>query len=217
MPFDTRGLWYGQQEKSGGVLFDFGSHDLDWMLWLAGLPKVVCARTLQVRAGARADEHGAAMLLFDGGAVGSCEVSWSSWLGESSVGLIGTKGSLVMGLDGKIRRKLGDGPEQVVDLEGVTAVDPTGATGKRAADGAIQEVAPRVETIQEHFFRCVATGAPPLPSAEAGRDVLRTVLALQESSRRGESVRLADVRDTRFRLSCAPAASPAAHERSAAR
>jgi len=207
MPFDMSDLWYGHQEKSGGVLLDFGSHDIDWLLWLGGPAKTVTAHTHQVRPTMNADEHGQAMILFENGGMAACEVSWSSYLGDSSVGLVGTKGAMIVGRDGKIRKKIGDEEEQIMEAEGAMAVDVEGNVGRETDEGEIETVGQETETIQEYFFRCIREDVEPLTSAVEGRNVLATVLAMQESARCGRSVEVAEVADKRPRLSCRPATS----------
>jgi len=193
MPFDTSTRWYGQQDKSGGVALDFGSHDVDWLRWVGGDVDTVLAHVAQVRATTNADEHSQALLLFENGGMGATDVSWSSYLRESSLGLIGTEGAMIVGADGKIRRKIGDREEETVDAASAMDIDPEGKLGKKAEDGSIAAVDAPDETIQEHFFRCVEQGVEPVCPATDGRKTLATVKAMQESSRRGESVALAEV------------------------
>jgi len=191
MPWDPRKLWYGRQESSGGAMLDFGSHDVDWLRWIGGDVKTVFGRTFRVREGARADEHGAALLAFRDGGVGTVEDSWSSHLSESSFGIVGTQGSMFVSPDGRVRRKIGyDAQEEVVDVEAALAVDPTGRVGQEDGSGAIRAVTPKNETIQEHFFRCIEEDIEPLTPASEGRKTLMTVMALWESERTGRAVDL---------------------------
>ena len=181
--------WYGQQDKSGGVMLDFGSHDVDWLRWVGGDVKTVCGRTFHIRDGIRTDDHGAGVFLFKNGGIATFENSWSSFLGESSLGVIGTKGAIMLGRDGKVRRRIGhDGPEEVVDVEAATAINPEGVVGKRDSKGDIQKVQLRSESIQQHFFRCIEEDIEPLTPAADGRKTLLTVMAIWESARTGKSV-----------------------------
>lgn len=188
MPCDMSNRWYGVQESSGGVALDFGSHDVDWLRWVGGDVKSVFGAVARVRPTMKADEHSQALMKFKRGGMGTCDVSWSSWLGESSVGVVGTKGSIIVGRDGVVRKKVGEGAEEVVDAESAMAVDPEGNVGKKDADGEIKRVAPRNETIQEHFVRCIEEDFEPVSSGRDGRKTLATVLAIQESAAKGESV-----------------------------
>ena len=199
MPIDMSTLWYGWQEKSGGVLLDFGSHDLDWLLWLGGPARTVFTQTFRVRPTMHADEHAQTVIVFERGGIATCEVSWSSYLSESSVGVVGTRGAMIVGLDGKVRKRVGDGKETVVDVESAMAVDPAGNVGQRAAAGGIETVAARNETIQQHFFRCIEEDLDPIPSAAEGRQVLATVLAMHKSARTGRSVVVAGIKEVACR------------------
>ena len=188
MPWNPGG-WYGLQEKSGGVMLDFGSHDVDWLRWVGGDVKTVCGRTFHVRDGIRADDHGAAALLFRNGGIATIENSWSSFMVESTLGIIGTKGAIMMGGDGKVRRRIGhDGKEETVDVEAATAINPEGALGKRDANGRILKTRTQNESIQQHFIRCIEEDIEPLTPAIEGRKTLLTVMAIRESSRTGKSV-----------------------------
>jgi len=181
--------WYAHQEKSGGAMLDFGSHDIDWLRWVGGDVKTVFGKTFRVREGALGDEHGAAMFAFRSGGVATVEDSWSAHVGESSMGIIGTKGSIVLGADGKVRKRVGYSEDEViVDGEAALAIDPEGNLGKRDESGAIKQVATRSETLHEHFFRCVEEDLEPRSTGEDGRKTLLTVMALWESSRTGKAV-----------------------------
>ena len=190
MPIDFRGTWYGDQNLSGGVALDFGSHDIDWMQWIAGKVTHVFARTTRVRENAKADEHSAALLTFESGAMGACDVSWLDTIGESSLGMLGTKGSLLVGRDGKIVKKMLDEEEVIIDIGAATAIDPEGNLGQRDESGDIQAVEADGESIHQHFLRCLQERQTPLTDVATGREALRTVLAIRESAETGRSVDL---------------------------
>ncbi|PKO23878.1 MAG: hypothetical protein CVU38_01650 [Chloroflexi bacterium HGW-Chloroflexi-1] len=193
MPGDMSGSWFGDQKKSGGVMLDFGSHDVDWVRWVGGDVKTVLAKTFRIRPGIQADDHGAALMLFKNGGMGYVEDSWSSWVSENTVGLIGTKGGMIVGRDDVVRKKIGDeGPEQIVDVEAGMAIDASGHSGKRDDSGEIQAVTRRGESIYEHFFRCIEEDIEPITSAAEARKTLQTVVALWQSARAGTSVDLSE-------------------------
>jgi predicted dehydrogenase len=172
MPADMTTRWYGNQALSGGVLLDFGCHDIDQLYWHGGPVKTVFAHFDRVREGIQADEHAQALMTFVNGGMAATDVSWSSYLSESSLGITGTLGTVIM--DGKsiVRQKLLGGEEEVVN---VATADVGGAPD---------------ETEQEHFVRCIEEGIPPRTPAREARDVLAIVLAAQESGRTGQSVDL---------------------------
>lgn len=164
MPFDTSQRWYGDQSKSGGVELDFASHDVDWLRWIGGDVREVLGHVERVRPGIQADEHVHALFVFEQGA-GAVDASWAPGLTESSIGIVGTKGSMIVDRNNVIRQKV-DGEEETV-------------------------IAPRKgETIQEHFVRCASHRRTPKVTGYDGRAALEIVLAIQESSRTGKSVML---------------------------
>jgi len=185
MSWDPSKVWYGDQKKSGGVMLDFGSHDIDWLRWVGGDVKTVFGQTVNVRKTMTADDHGQCLMLFEKGGMGTADDSWLSTLGTSSVGVVGTKGVIIVGDDGKVHKKLEGGEEQIVEAETTMAIDPS---GKLDED---KTVAKANETIQEHFFRCIEQDIEPTTPATDGRKTLATVCALKESSRTGKSVDLA--------------------------
>jgi predicted dehydrogenase len=193
MPIDMSTSWYGWQEKSGGVTLDFASHDCDWLRWIGGDVRTVFAGVHRIRKTMHADEHGQAMMAFQAGGMGTFDVSWWSPAGESSVGVVGTKGAMIVGRDGQVRRKLEGGQEEIVNVEAAMDVNPAGQVGQRDAKGDIQAVASRRETIQEHFFRCLEEDIQPLTDASVGRAVLAVVKAIQLSVKRGKSVDLSEI------------------------
>lgn len=193
MPVDMSNSWYGWQEKSGGVVLDFGSHDIDWLRWIGGDAKTVFANTAMVRPTMHADEHGQALMLFKNGGMGTCDVSWSSWLSESSVGLVGTKGAIIVGRDGKIRKKIGDGEELILEEDSVVDVNPKGELGKKDEKGNIQRIEVPDETIQQHFFRCIRENLVPITPAIEGLKALATVKAIHKSAATGTAVEVGEI------------------------
>lgn len=190
MAMDPRKSWHNQQEASGGVALDFGSHDIDWLMRIGGRVRTVLAGAARVRAGVGADEHCQALLSFTGPGVACCDVSWLDVVGENSIGVIGSAGSMAVDRAGVIRKKLAGGKEEVLDLKAGMSVDPSGNVGTAAADGRIEAVATDSESIQQHFIRCITQDIQPAITARQGRDVLATVLAINESARIGRAVEL---------------------------
>jgi len=184
--------WYGHQETSGGVVLDLGSHDLNWMQWVGGPVASVYCRTSRTHADLDADEHGTVTLGFASGGTGVVDTSWWPYVSESHIGLIGTKGAIIAGRDGQVRKKLEDGEEEVLDVQAATSVNLSGDL--TSSDGkSVDEAAARSETIQEHFLRCVGNRIEPLTPAADGRRTLAIYNAAMESVRTGQSAKPADV------------------------
>jgi predicted dehydrogenase len=125
-------LFFERKARFEGYPLDFGSHDVDWLRWLGGEVKTVLGNVYRVREGIAADDHGAALFRFVRGAMATVENSWSSYLSESTFGVIGTRGAMMVDRNGTVRKKVGhDGTEEVVDIEAASAVDPTGRSAPR--------------------------------------------------------------------------------------
>jgi len=190
MAMDPRKTWHNFQAESGGVALDFGSHDIDWLMWMGGPVKTVFAQAARVREGVQSDEHAQVLLAFSQGGMGSCDVSWIDTVSESSVGVIGTKGGLAVDRSGAVRKKLAGSSEELLDIQAGMDVDPEGKLGTKQADGSIKQTSQNGETIQEHFIRCINENIVPAISARQGRDVLEVVLAINESTHTGKAVTL---------------------------
>lgn len=181
--------WYAEQDKSGGVMLDFGSHDVDWLRWIGGEVQTVFGKTFRVHEGITADEHGGAMFIFKNGRMATVETSWSSHLLEVTAGIIGTKGSMIMGSDNKLRKKIGyAGKEEIVEEKTATTIDPQSKLGAKEKAEEIKKLAEMNEPIQKHFFRCIEQDVEPRSSGESSRKTLLTVMAIWESSRTGKPV-----------------------------
>ena len=164
MPWNPAGRWYGDQEKSGGVTVDFFSHDLDWLRWIGGDVQTVYGKTERINPEITADDNVWTFLTFEEGA-GVAGASWAATLSDSSIGIVGTKGSMIVDRSGTIRRKLVGGEETEVTAE-------------------------PGESIQAHFVRCVEEGLQPQVTGHDARAVLEIALAIMASSRTGEIVKL---------------------------
>ena len=188
MHFLPKDAWYGQQDKSGGVALDFGSHDIDWLRWCGGDARIVFGRMQRSFAGIDADMHGQTMMVFDRG-MGTADVCWSSPLMESSLGVVGTEGSITVDRTGTVRKRMIGGEEEVLSQEGAMGIDPGGTIGKKVeGSDEIGAAANHSETIQDHFFRCLREDIEPMVTGRDGRAVLEIILAAQESSRTGKAV-----------------------------
>ncbi|MEA4889122.1 MAG: Gfo/Idh/MocA family oxidoreductase [Clostridiaceae bacterium] len=188
MPYDMSNLWYGWQKNSGGVMLDFGSHDIDWLRWIGGDVHAVSGFVRTVRPTMHADEHGRALLHFVNGGVGSVSDSWSSYLSDCSIGVVGTRGAVIVDRDGTLRKRVGDGDEEIFRDQSAVDVNPQGDIGKKDEKGKIQLIESVEETIQEHFFRCIREQSVPITAGSEGLKTLMTVLALQKSSQTGQTV-----------------------------
>jgi len=138
----------------------------------------------RVRDGIQADEHAQAMLVFEQG-MGNTDVSWWSPAGTSTFGVVGTRGSIIADGSGQLRKRIDGKDEEIIDANAAMGIDPEGNIGGNGGNPA-----PRGETVYEHFFRCLNEGITPLTNAREARNTLGLVLAIQESTRTGQSVQM---------------------------
>ena len=193
---DMSELWYGWQEKSGGVMLDFGSHDVNMLRWLGGDIDEVWGSVYKMRETNHCDEHAAMFAKFKNGGMGHVESSWMSMVGEGSVGVIGTKGAAICGRDGKLRMRTGDGEETVFDEQGAMEVNTSGEAGTKDEKGnLILAEKKHREDIQEHFFRCIREGITPVSPSEDAIETLRTVMAFELSVKLGQPVKVDSLPD----------------------
>ena len=149
-------------------------------------------RVDRVRPGVRADEHAQALFTFRNGGMGTVDVSWSSWLEETSLGAIGSEGSIMVDRSGTVRKRIGDGEIEVIESASSMSINPSGDLGEKDEEGNIHGVDSSAETIQEHFVRCIEEDLEPKTNGPDARGILQTALAIRESARTGKSVDLGD-------------------------
>jgi predicted dehydrogenase len=63
-------------DRSGGVLFDLGVHDFDWLRWTLGEVETVVARSVLVNGSVSETDYALATLEFESGAVAHVELTW---------------------------------------------------------------------------------------------------------------------------------------------
>jgi predicted dehydrogenase len=68
--------WQNDMASSGGVLFDMGIHDLDWLLWTFGPAKRVYARGLY-QQGLPFVDYALTTLRFENNVMAHVESSWA--------------------------------------------------------------------------------------------------------------------------------------------
>ena len=182
--------WKGTlRMDGGGALINQGIHAVDLLQWIAGLPEEVSAFTARLaHPGIEAEDTVAATLRYAHGGLGVIEASSSSWPGSDlRIEIMGSRGSAVLvndrierwefaepqPEDEKIRTSFADGAQMKVG-----SGDPRGMSWRehRVLVGDL------AQALQ-------ADRAPMIPGAEARRAV-SLVMAIYESARSGQTVRL---------------------------
>lgn len=198
---DWRGTW---ALDGGGALMNQGVHTVDIVRWLAGPVKSVYA-VAKTAAHDRIEVEDVvcATLSFESGAVGNLTASTAAYPGyASTIEFFGRTGSLLT---------VGDALKEVNFLDGgreaVAASESArrhavqiAQGGTRSATAARQDDPPSANQAWEwgaahrvqlaDFVAAVREGRPPLVDGHDGRRALELVLAIYQSARTGEVLRL---------------------------
>ena len=161
-----------------GMAIESLSHDIDMIRGFNVEIESVSAWVKGSRADLPAfDNHAQVHLGLGGGRSGLINASWASHLPMASRGVVGTRGTAAICGDGffdfmTYRIKTAGMPyEEVIRMN-----DPFDAES--------------YYTENKHFIDCVETGKQPLVTADNGLMALRVSLAVLESSRTGQTVRI---------------------------
>jgi predicted dehydrogenase len=176
---DWRGTW---ALDGGGALMNQGVHYVDQLRWAMGKPKTVVARMATLGHKMECEDVVTSMIEFESGALGSLTATTCAYPGyETRLEVYGMGGSVrIVNNDIEIAR-FTDGSEYTA---GVTDIADTGSSH------------PTNTGIELHlrqlsdFIHAIKEGRSPEITAEDGRNALQLVLAVYESARAGEVVRL---------------------------
>lgn len=160
----------------GGVLLD-RVHELDYLMWLAGVPEQVTA--MVVRVGdleIDTEDLGTALLRFPGGVIGELHVDYLRRSYDCRADLIGSTGWLAW------------------------SFQPATLTQYDVGDGLVHEhrwpkpYDPNLMYVEEmkHFLACVSGDAEPLVDAHRGAAVVGTVAAIKDAAVQGRHIVLAE-------------------------
>lgn len=94
--------WLGQQERSGGMLTEQTTHNLDWLRFTVGEVAEVMGLSKTVLPGVNIRDNVVGLLRFTNGAIGQIMASWSSATSWIESGIVGTRGVLRTGQGGTI-------------------------------------------------------------------------------------------------------------------
>ena len=173
--------WRTQRELQCGMCVESLSHDIDMILQIAGGVDSISAVVGESIAELPGFDNNASISFrTDKGAVGSIHASWSSHLGHSERGVIGTKGSAVLSgadlfnFEEFTIKKEGMAYPQVTKIGDVFALANIGDDSFRRTSG--------------HFMECIRSGTEPEATGEDGLNALTFSLAILESSRTGKVV-----------------------------
>ena len=173
--------WRTRKDLMCGMSIESLSHEIDMLLQIAGgidTVSAVVSETIAELPGF--DNNVSASFRTSTGAVGSIHASWTSHLGHSERGVIGTKGSAVIS-----GNDLFSFEEFTIRTEGMPypRVTKVGELFSLVDDHSFDRT-------NKHFMECVINDAAPASSGEDGLRALKVSLAILESSRLGKVVKV---------------------------
>ncbi len=179
--------WYSQRALSGGALFYWGPHAVDWVLQLIPGRRVVSVAGFfqrKVWKEVDVDDHARAILRFDNGAC--ADISYSRI--DASQALAPRPGWRVLGDKGAAVDTGGGGAGLCTELDGPAQGSVRVATttdGKKFSTSEILNGESRWRRFYEGMADCLLRGAPPPVSGEEGRRTIAVMEAAERSARNG--------------------------------
>jgi scyllo-inositol 2-dehydrogenase (NADP+) len=172
--------WYDDQAVSGGALYTYGPHVIDWLRqWIPGRPVEVTgiAHKLVWRQSTNAD-HAQGLIRFANGAAASITTSRIAYLGKPQWHILGTRGAIIDTAEGA--------------LTGYTReIDGLSAGSFRLKTAAGERQVPYKDSDWSTYYRDLAAhlrgGAPVPVSAEEGRATIAVLEAIERSAVSGRS------------------------------
>ncbi len=186
---DWRGTW---ALDGGGAAMNQGVHNADLICWLCGPVESVYAqaRTL-AHERIETEDVLSATLTFQNGALGAWAASTALYPGFAvKVGVYGTDGSAIIEGDRLHTLTTKDGLETGGEAVPAHALQMAGGGTKAAASDPAAIWGGAHEAQIADFVRCCQTGDTPAVDGLEGRKAVALVLALYESARTGQVVRL---------------------------
>jgi UDP-N-acetyl-2-amino-2-deoxyglucuronate dehydrogenase len=180
------GPWRGTRElDGGGALMNQGIHALDLLIWMLGEPvEVKGYMGLFAHEGIEVEDTAAAIVRFASGAFGSVVATTAAYPDlPVRLSVHGDKGSAVFDGDTLAYFHTSDGVRDG-DLPGADqSAQLVAGSGPQSLDDAHRD-----QYID--FIEAVALGRPPAITTQDGRRALAVVLAVYESARTGQPVRV---------------------------
>ena len=177
--------WHGTWAMDGGALMNQSIHHIDALQWLMGEVESVFAYTATLAHKMQAEDTGVAVIKFKSGAMGSVEGSTMTFPEnlEGSVALFGERGSVKVGgtaLNRKVIWKIAGELEHENLLLRRDEVDPPSVYGTSH------------RAVITDMIAAIEQNRAPTTDGIAARKSVALVLAMYESARTGQPVRMND-------------------------
>jgi len=179
------GAWRGTWAlDGGGCLMNQGVHCIDALQWLMGPVESVCGRIETLAHDIEVEDAASAVVRFESGAIGVIEGSTCAKPGlHARIEIHGENGSAVWEDQAIVTWELKDASDQ----EKAEVLGEKGATG--ASEPLAIDVEPHRRQL-ESFVQALKAGEEPHPTGREARKPVEIILAIYESSKRKEPVRL---------------------------
>jgi predicted dehydrogenase len=170
----------------GGSLIDMGGHCIDLLETFLGRACSVMCRTANLVHAYKSEDTAAALLEFQGGAVGTVDACFNipDRASRNRLELYGSKGGILS--EGTIGQ--GEGGEMVLRLEETAGYE---ARQVRTPDGGVRVDVPTVNLYKaqiEDVNDAISTGRQPLCDGESGLWSQKVLAACYKSAETGETV-----------------------------
>jgi len=169
------GGWFGDLQRSGGVILDMIIHDFDWLLWTLGPPERIYAQGLYEQLPVL--DYALCTFRFSQGTIAFVEGSWADTTGfRTSFEITGSGGLLAHD-----------------SIESATLI-----AQRRGGDGNERAYLPMTPTAkspyqieEELFIAAIEDDIEPPVTAQDGREAVRLALAVLESAQTGRVIHYA--------------------------
>ncbi len=179
--------WQGTKAlDGGGALMNQSVHYIDLLLWIMGEVASVCGFADNLAHDIEVEDCGTAALKFTNGAQGLIQGTTCTYQGQPArLEIHGTKGNVMVVAD-EIALWEVEGDERVFNPEAgmvmTGASDPKGGMQESAVVAHVKEIGDMLAAIEED--------REPVLNAREARRAVEVILAIYESSEKGEVVRL---------------------------
>ncbi|MFC2002758.1 Gfo/Idh/MocA family protein [Chloroflexota bacterium] len=172
--------WYLDANRSGGVIFELGTHALDWLRWIVGAEvDTVSAEICGDIYNLHKEDNAWILLRFRNGAIGIVGSTYSFCALPNDVGIIGTKKSIGFN-NGHLRTEEHGGSHSLIDRirNRFSMIIPHLPTNNPYA------------LEMEHFMDCIRRETRPIVTGWDGLKSLEIAKAAMESSNTKQKVRI---------------------------
>ncbi|RSN15558.1 gfo/Idh/MocA family oxidoreductase [Nonomuraea sp. WAC 01424] len=180
LPERAAGAWIFDEARSGGIIADLMSHDIDFASWLSGPVVRVYTKTLRVMSDL-VDDHAYAVLTHASGSLSHLTASWAQPAARfrTRIEVAGTSGMLAYDSD--------SAQTLTVSLRQETPVTGAGLPGRSGQ--VVLGDDPFTAQLRD-FLAGIRTGTPARTSVQDSIATVRTIEAARESARTGRAVSL---------------------------